>query len=276
MESLLENNPFLLVDIPCDQLPKWQEVAQHVPPASVLDKLRSLDDEYTSILDGDWDVQYIEDASSPVVNMDYYPVKISVLPKDPATGLTFTPEGFFNHIRRNLQFFKGEGSSFGPYNEEEGQIWNSDNYLGAIMRFAINVFGPVSQDGSVICSYQTGTIWRFSTIESPRDWNHPVSGTREFGLTQNQDGTYTFYTRGVDRVAESTDNFIGSLPFMTSAYDGGDELWREFQVNITNFVNNPVSSGSALVESPVISRPDWEKIKAVLRGEKPISDLNCN
>jgi hypothetical protein len=276
LTHLLINNPAAFVNIPCDQLPKWQTVAQHTPPQSVIDKLTNLDEDYTSILSGDWDIQYIEDASSPIVNMDYFPVTISTLPKDPVTGNQFTPEGFFNHVRKNLNtFFEGNDTEFGPYNSTEATIWNSTNYLGGIMRFDIDVTGPFTQDGSVICSYQNGNVWRFSTIESPRDWSHPVSGTREFGLTANSDGTYTFYTRGVDRVAESTDDFIGGLPLIQSAYDGGDALWTQFQTNLQTFINKPANGGLAQKQTPVISRPDWEKVKAVLRGEKPISDLGC-
>ena len=281
LEKLLIKNPLALIDIPCDQLAKWQEVSSFIPPKSVTDKLKNLDNNYTSIISGDWDIQYIENASSPIVNMDYFPVSISQLPKDPATGTTFTPANFFNHVRKNLNsFFEGNSTTFGPYNATEAALWNSNNYLGAIMRFDIapvQIGGLtfVQQDGSVICSYQNGNIWRFTTIESPQDWSHPVSGTREFGLTANADGTYTFYTRGVDRVAESTDDFMGSLPLMTTAYDGGDALWTQFQNNLTAFVNKPENGGAAQKVAPRISRPDWEKVKAVLRGERPISDFGC-
>jgi hypothetical protein len=277
LKNLLQENPFYLVEIPCDELPKWQVLAQHVPPQSVIDKLKNLDDNYTSIISGDWDIQYIENASGPIVNMDYFPVTISKLPKDPATGLQFTPDGFFNYVRKNLNsFFEGNDTEFGPYNSDEATIWTSTNYLGAIMRFDIN--GPFgsTQDGSVICSFQNDNVWRFTTIESPEDWSHPVSGTREFGLTTNADGTYTFYTRGVDRVAESTDDFIGGLPSIQSALDGGDALWTKFQENLESYIEKPQNAGLALIQTPVVSRPDWEKVKAVLRGDRPISDLGCD
>lgn len=280
-ENTLALDPFALLEIPCDQLPKWQELAEHVPPQSVIDKLNNLDENYLSILSGDWDIQYIEDASSPIVNMDYFPVTISTLPKDPATGLRFTPEGFFNHVRKNLDtFFEGNSTEFGPYNSTEATIWNSSTYLGAIMRFDIlikNDLGIVvgQQDGSVICSYQNGNVWRFTTIESPQDWSHPVSGTREFGLITNSDGSYIFYTRGVDRVAESIDEFLGSLPTMTSAFEGGDALWSQLQTNLEAFINNPASGGVAQKIDSITWRPDWEKVKAVWKGERPLSDLGC-
>ncbi|MBK7636218.1 MAG: hypothetical protein IPJ13_19560 [Saprospiraceae bacterium] len=65
-------------------------------------------------------------------------------------------------------------------------------------------------DGSVIATqYQPGTFWTFSTLNAPgwfqggsQDGYHPVSGNRRFGLIPNQDGSYTFYTSGVDRLTD--------------------------------------------------------------------------
>jgi hypothetical protein len=276
LQNLLEENPFALLDIDCDQIEKWQALAQHKPSRAVIDKLNNLDENYTSIIAGDWDVQYIEDASGPVVNMDYFPVTITQLPNDPATGQTFSPEGFFNYVRTNLNdFFEDNSTTFGSYNETEGTIWGSSNYLGAIMRFEIHLILGMSQDGSVICSNQNSSSWTFTTIESPFDWSHPVSGNREFGLNQNLDGSFTFFTRGVDRVAESTDEFMGNLPLMETAFDGGEELWAKLQDNIESFVNDPINGGKAQKQTPTINRPNWEDVMDVLNGEKPISDLGC-
>ena len=274
--ELLEENPFLLLQMNCEQIVEWVGLIEHTPPQEVINKLKDLDDDYTSILSGDWDIQYIEDASGSVVNMDYFPVTIAQLPNDPTTGETFTPEGFFNYVRTNLNdFFEGDDTTFGPYNTKEASIWNSDEYLGAIMRFDIYI-GPMTQDGSVICSSQNTQSWTFTTIESPLDWSHPVSGNRMFGLDQNSDGSYTFYTRGVDRVAEGVDDFMGNLPLTTSAFEGGDALWGKLQENLEVFINDPLNGGTAQIQTPQIERPDWDIVRAVLNGEKPPSDLGCN
>lgn len=275
-EDLLRNDPTALLEIDCDQLPNWQSLIQHTPPESVINKIETLDANYTSILTGDWDIQYIKEAKGPVVNLDYFPVKISQLPINPITGETFSPTDFLNYVRKNLDsFFEGNSTGFRKYNNYQEDIWNSSNYLGAIMRFNIYVNAIVTQNGSVICSYQDSSKWIFTTIESPKDWNHPVSGNREFGISQNQDGTYTFYTRGTDRVAERLDNFIGNLPISQSAFEGADALWTQFQENLQEFVNSPQNGGQAIKGAPVISRPDWSKVKDVLEGRRPISDLGC-
>lgn len=143
------------------------------------------------------------------------------------------------------------------------------------MRFEISPIIGMSQDGSVICSDQDNLRWTFTTIESPIDWNHPVSGNRQFGLVY-ENGKYVFYTRGVDRIAESMDQFLGDLPILPSAFEGADELWTKFQENLQSFVNNPQNDGEAAVNGPKIDRVDWELVMDVLKGDKPVSDLGCN
>ena len=38
-EDLLEENPYALLDIPCDLIPEWQNVAGHEIPDAVFDRL---------------------------------------------------------------------------------------------------------------------------------------------------------------------------------------------------------------------------------------------
>jgi hypothetical protein len=278
--EMIEQDPYALI-LNCDQIELWQELTQHVPPQSVIDKLDNLDNNYTSIISGDWNIQYIENAQGPVVNMDYFSVKISQFPINPTTGQRFTPQGFYDYVRSNINtFFEGNSTEFGPYNSTESTVWSSSNYLGAIMRFdiALEIEGIVigQQDGSVICSENNSMSWTFTTIESPMDWNHPVSGNRQFGLNYNSDGTYTFYTRGVDRIAESFDNWVGGINAIPSAFDGADALWTTFQNNLGSFINSSANQGQASIQNPQIDRVDWDLVKDVLQGNKPISDLGCD
>ncbi|RAV27409.1 hypothetical protein [Sinomicrobium soli] len=64
----------------------------------------------------------------------------------------------------------------------------------------IDIKGPDNE--SVIVSDYNTEKWTFSTIFDPKYGEHPVSGNRDFGYTQNGDGSYTFYTRGVDRLTD--------------------------------------------------------------------------
>ena len=278
VKEKLEEDPFALLDVDCEELSeKWAGLAKHKPNQEVKDRIVLLNQNGYDI-----EMQYIEDADGAVVNMDYFPVQIKKLPKNPATGNTFTGKEFFDYIRKNFaDICFSDNSEFGPYNQTEAEKWNSSNYLGAIMRFDIILRDPYfgiqigQQDGSVICTNQQTQSWIFSTIYTSQDYNHPVSGNREFGLTLNPDGSYTFFTRGVDRIAEWTDVDVGGL-MDYNAFDGGEELWSNLQSNLKNFINKPENGGEASVAEPAIERINNTKLEAVLNGTKPVSELGCN
>jgi len=278
----LATNPTFLLKIPCTEILKWQALVKFSPPQSVKDKIQKLDNQ--SLLT-DYNIQYLEHANGAAINLDYFPVTINTLPKNPATGLQFTPTQFLNYVRLNINNFVDTSiSRFSPttlttgYNES--QIWNSSNPLGAIIHINIPQFAG---DGSVICSQSDANHWVFTTIEVPygifqgQDGIHPVSGNREFGLIQNSNGTYTFYTRGADRM---TDGFESSaaenLTIFVDPFANPDKLWNSLKTKVATFVqNNGGSSVTPTTSQNIIWRPDWAKVRQVLRGEIPISDLGC-
>jgi len=280
----LASNPTFLLKIPCTEILKWQELIKFTPPQSVKDKIQILDNQ--SILT-DYKIQYLEHAKGAAINLDYFPVTINTLPTNPSTGQKFTPTQFLNYVRLRINSFVDTSiSSFTPtslstgYNES--QIWNSSNPLGAIIH--INIPG-LAGDGSVICSKTDENHWVFTTIEVPygplqgQDGIHPVSGNREFGLIANPNGTYTFYTRGVDRMTDGFESLMAenSNIVLGSPFDRPDILWNSLKTKIHNFVqNNGGSSATPSTSQNAIWRPDWTKVRQVLRGELAISDLGCN
>lgn len=276
LNNAITIDPFKLQNVPCSELPKWQKLATFKPPKEVIDKLKKLDDETTSIFSGDWGVEDIENAQGAVVNMDYFAVKVTTLPKKP-DGSRYTAPELFQYFRKNLNSFLDQSiTRFMPYSNEDRDLWNTNSPLGAIMRFDIFVVGDlVSQDASVICSDFQSTSWTFTTIESFADWNHPVSGNRQFGYELNSDGSYNFYVRGVDRVTEQFDLEAAEMFGTNTPFEGADALWKSWQKNFQNFVNDPKNGGTAQKVAPVIYRPDWEKVKDVLKGNRPLSDLGC-
>ena len=281
LKELLDEDPFALIQIDCDQIENWQEIVQHTPPQSVLDKIQNLDENSF----GDFDVQNIKDASGAVVNMDYFPVKINELPNNPATNDQFSPNEFLEHIRKNINSFIDTNlSEFSPSEVtgiDEEVIWNSDNPIGSILHIDISG-GP--GDGSVICSQHSPTKWTFTTIEVPYnlfvqgyDGEHPVSGNREFGIEQNNDGSYTFYTRGVDRITTPFDSGIAQIFYGDNAFDDPDALWNSFKTGVHEFVEiNGGYSQQPTDFDNSISRPNWDDVRNVLEGNKPISDLGCD
>ena len=112
LELVLEENSFALLDIPCDQLPKWQALAQSEAPQTVKDKINQLDNNTNWFQD--WAIQTLNGANGTVANMDNFGVTVSTLPNNPITGTAFTPEGFLDYFRRNINDFV-EGSTFSPY-----------------------------------------------------------------------------------------------------------------------------------------------------------------
>lgn len=280
----LASNPTFLLKIPCTEILKWQELIKFTPPQSVKEKIQILDNQ--SMLT-DYKIQYLEHAKGAAINLDYFPVTINTLPTNPTNGQKFTPTQFLNYVRLNINSFVDTSiSSFTPtslntgYNES--QIWNSSNPLGAIIH--INIPG-LAGDGSVICSKTDENHWVFTTIEVPygplqgQDGIHPVSGNREFGLIANPNGTYTFYTRGVDRMTDGFESLMAenSNIVLGSPFDRPDILWNSLKTKIHNFVqNNGGSSATPSTSQNAIWRPDWTKVRQVLRGELAISDLGCN
>ena len=278
IEKKLEDNPFALLDIDCDQIENWQELAQHIPSQDVINKLISVDDNTV----GDVNIQDIADANGAIVNMDYFPVTISTLPNDPITKMPLSADDFLNHIRTNInEFIDTQYSNFNPSTItgfDEALLWESNNPVGAIIH--INI--PTAGDGSVICSEHTSSNWIFTTIEVPWwpwpgfDGEHPVSGNRAFGYISNRDRSFTFFTRGVDRMTDPIEaDLIEGLS--DNPFSEPDKLWNSFTQGIHDFVEvNGGSSTKPVKEDNKINRINYDLIKAVLDGKRPISDFGCN
>ncbi|MCL7986761.1 hypothetical protein M8998_02285 [Sphingobacterium sp. lm-10] len=270
----IKDKPFaLFIDIPCHIIRNWLATAKHPVLQAQLTKLNSIARQTTSrggiTTKTVAQLQDINNAYSTVVNMDYFPVTINQLPV--VNGLRLTAPQFIDHIRRNLNSFVNTSyAHFSPYNwygTDDRGLWNSGNPLGAVV--GIDIAGP--DNGSVIVSNYGSHGWTFSTIYDPKYGQHPVSGHRDFGYTQNANGSYTFYTRGVDRLTswdgEFARKYAKEFPFRQA-----DALWKSFQDKINEFVRS--HGGSASSDSPQIHRPDWQQVKDVLEGRAPLSTLS--
>lgn len=284
LQDLIRDKPFVFVDVPCDIVKKWLTTAKFVPAQAQLNKLKTIVDissSNSSVTPGGITVQRIaslqriDDAYSTAVNMDYFPITVNQLPV--INGTRLTPEQFLNHIRINInQFVDTYYSEFTPYNNygvDDRALWNSSNPLGAVIK--IDIKGP--DNGSVIVTDYKSDKWIFSTIYEPIYKTHPVSGNRDFGFIKNDNGSYTFYTRGVDRLTSMDATTVQNSEFLSymmggSPFSQADALWTSFQNKINNFVNS--HQGSSSVASQEIYRPDWAKVKAVIEGKEPLSGLS--
>jgi hypothetical protein len=108
----------------------------------------------------------------------------------------------------------------------------------------------------------------------PGAGNHPVSGTRQFGFDPNGTGGYRFFVRGVDRFDSNLMENVSYMTFGGQPFAAADDLWESFQSNLDQYIRD--NGGISQVMEPVFYRTDWEKVKEVLQGERPISDIGCN
>lgn len=275
------NKPFSLVPtIPCSTIQKWLNIAKHQLSATMNQKVLSLSQtQQLGVMSGGGFVTStyiamaldINNAYSAVVNMDEFNVTINQLPY--MNGVQMSPQNFLQYVRTNINSFVDTGlSTFTPYahgSTFDAALWNSTNPEGAVISIDI----PFNS-GSVITSYAAADQWIFTTIKEPWNGNHPVSGNRSFGYTANPNGSYTFYVRGVDRL---TDIWMSMAQGgYVKPFDKADALWTSFQNGLTSFVNS--HAGNASVVPATKYRPDWSELKAVMKGEKPLSTLSndCN
>ncbi|RIJ33449.1 hypothetical protein [Pontibacter oryzae] len=279
LNSQIQSKPFsLLGDVPCDLITKWLNLAAHQTTAAqkqkvnnIIAKVIVMSNPYGMPISYSYAGQVLDinNAYSTVVNMDYFSVNVTKLPV--INGQQLTPQQLLDRIRRDINSFVDVSlSEFTPYNHygvDDTGLWYSSNPTGAVVSIAIP-----GNSGSVITSSYSPNSWTFSTIRDPFNGNHPVSGNREFSYVANADGSYTFYTRGVDRLTD----MWGTLAQNTTGipFNKADALWTSFQTKIESYVNH--NSGSARVGETYKERPDWAKVKEVMEGKLPLSTLSKN
>ncbi|WP_452230971.1 hypothetical protein [Lacinutrix sp. MEBiC02404] len=61
----------------------------------------------------------------------------------------------------------------------------------------------------------------------------------------------------------------------TDPFLAADLMWYSLQKNMDNFVNS-YGGASSIGESITDNRVDWQKVKDVLLGNRPISVFGCN
>ncbi|WP_125921525.1 hypothetical protein [Hymenobacter lapidarius] len=258
----------------------WGTQIQFKPPTSVIDKLTRLS--YTPgvqlgpvAVDWLYYVQQISNAKGSLINLDYHQVLFSSLPI--TNGRQMTTGEFRDYLRLHLTDLSG--TSFTPHDgtgENEANLW-ANSPVGSIIKIGIP-----GDRGSVITSdYYTSpdlSTWTFTTIHDPYVGDHPVSGTRKFGVEALGNG-YIFFIQGTDRLTGNLDNALG---YLTDIQGGGvnglqfkasDQLWQKVIGNVKTLLNN--QSISTTTVAPVMLRPDYDKIKAALDDGKPLSTVLC-
>ena len=170
-------------------------------------------------------VQSIASTGTGDINLDYYALTIK---SDESA------QSFFALWRKDLpkHLFDRSSSKYvyalKPYSDADSQTWTSDNPKGALMSFTLaQVSGVIEfERGSVVVSCSDATSFVFSTVNTQKDGDHPVSGNRGFGVVKNADGTLTLFTKGADRIKSSSYFSVLGSAQREAIFFAGTKIWE--------------------------------------------------
>jgi len=238
----------------------WEKQIKHKPPPIVYDiiKQRSMADNHLlkNSLYGKWKILSIDNAKGEDVNLDFYSVEIESMPINPNTNKTYTEKELFDYIRKNAAyFFTTDEVELSPYDEKkDGEKWLSNNPIGTVMKFKVDI----RDDLSVVCTEITSNNWIFTTIQTPEDFQHPVSGNREFGIKM-YNGKLHFYTQGADRITgfiDLAENYYNPISMNDSIFMGADRLWKSVMKKVVQYIK--ANKGKAKFINANSKRYPWK------------------
>jgi len=242
-------------DIPHSDPSHWQDLISFRPKQEIQKAVSELSGKRRGA-----EVQKLEDAWSNKINLDFYSVFVAKPPE--INGKRLNPSEIKEYVRLNLSsFMLPKHSVFWPYKTGRNEQDYLEGKLGAYGVFDIRapyVGNVLSVEYAVVVlSDLTDNRWRFTPINDGSNayWHHPVSGTREFGVTQaTQNGKQgiIFYTRAADRGTLFVD--------LTSiAFPAADDLWRSMQQLFKKWVED--NNGTAEIVAPTRFEPAWSEVK---------------
>ncbi|MFD5321478.1 peptidoglycan-binding protein [Streptomyces sp. NPDC127098] len=237
-------------------LQAWEHLISFRPPGPMQAGLN----ERFGLLGPSRVVHAIEDAKGPI-NLDHYPVRVEALPTDGSS--TMTAAQLLEFVRRNINDFVDgapDGCNFQPYDPDiDTAAWLPlflpTAFPGAVVSIDMFSSGINVDDGSVVLSDIAPDHWVFSTLWTPDDGGHPVSGNREFGFVPGAAGEFVFHTRGADRTTSVVDSVAEATVF-----GAAHRLWLSFQRRLAAFVNG--NGGQATIENATSARYDWPTVQA--------------
>ncbi len=166
-------------------------------------------------------------------------------------------------VRRNINNFVAgspDGCNFQPYDPNIDMaawlpLFLSTAFPGAVVSIDMFSSGVNVDDGSVVLAEIASDHWVFSTLWTPDDGGHPVSGNRLFGFVPGSAGEFVFFTRGADRTTSILDSMASATVF-----GAAHRLWLSFQQRLAGFVNS--NGGLATIEAAVSNRYDWSTVQS--------------
>ncbi len=295
LDSLLRANKFAIE--PCDSLtlitmqsygPMYQDVASAQMSPAMLTRLDSISNLLIPASSGGPMAafqQTLDNASGPVVNCDFFPIRITQLPAG------YTASSLLEYFRTNIDSFSQPAAGFMPY-------LYSSTIFGPTFYDSARFFAPYQQsvgalihilitgnDGTVMqTEYQQSYAplsaneshsFMFTTLQSPLDGAHPVAGNRRFGIynTPSNPNEYTFYTMGVDRTWDWFDGFVNSSLMGNNIFNGADALWNNMQEKMMLFINSHGGQATPYAQRSYIARPKWDAVQQYLKKQISLQDL---
>lgn len=275
-----------------EHLNKWKPLINFEPSVGSYLEDKGGHISFTTVSLSSGFIQEIDQHGIGPINLDYYPLLVERLPFA-KFGQFVDPRSTLHYIRTRFDdFLPSNQTGFEPYETEDQEKWESDDYLGAVMTFNLrHLMSSDSvnlEDAPVIVSKEWSQGWRFSTCWTGADNWHPVSGHREFGIKEFGDRSYIFYIKGADRQTKSPKNILGNFvqdiaslvnikeipdtpvpKLIPDIFEEGDNLWRKFRRNICDYINNhygeariPESNHDIPDLRTVSERHDWSDIRS--------------
>jgi hypothetical protein len=251
----------------------FQQVAQFTAPSTVQNRIDALQIQFgpASFASDNFYIQSVRLSYGAVVNSDFFPVRISQMPQgETAASLT-------EYFRTHINNFITTGENFTPYNSggiNDTNLFNQPGpaSLGALVRIQMMNNGTVVESDYQVSP--TAAQFKFTTMSSPLDFNHPVARNREFGVYQDpaRAGEFTFYTMGVDRLYDVPTALVN---FFTSdmGFKVADNLWKNMQQNMINYITFKSGQAAFYANQLSIARPKWNDVKDYLNGNITLAEL---
>jgi hypothetical protein len=197
-----------------------------------------------------WPLQLIEDGRGSVT-FDRFSLEISQFPE--INNSYFEPAELIRHIRLKLNsFVDTDLAFFEPYDDIEAKLWRQSDPTGSLL--AINTLGRLpSDDFAVICTGADALSWKFTTCWTSKNWGHPLSGVRHFGIEKNNDGNYELFTAAADRPTTLLDQVL-----IRVNQNIGQQLWEGFIERVAEFVNKNGGQASNIKQTKFSI--SWEQI----------------
>lgn len=143
------------------------------------------------------EVQKVADGAG-AIKFDEYAITVDRMPPG------VTPEKFFGEFARDPNKTVDNGW-FDAMNRFDRRREGGEPAPGDL--YDIDIGGP--DNGDVVMRDASDRHFTFATVTTDRHGEHPEYGVREFGFEKNEDGSTTFYTRGVSRPAPRFDHGLG-------------------------------------------------------------------